>query len=466
MKTPELDHIEIEILLKDLDYRREEIMDFTKQFNDNAKLIKTYFLLFGILLTAILLQKPFDFANQILTETDLDLNTYSIIILLAATIFLFFLITERSSLLCQIYLNGSRIKQIEKLINNNYQKDLLIWESKIIDSYYFFNFSRFKLWINPTYLLGIAYGIIILFIAIILAVLSFKVFSLNISIIYSSMTLLITLFLGYQLIEIHRTGKEYLDSLFEQTPNRMTINRETISFLKILSVLNKKATIPILTFLFGFFLFFVSSLISNSFFLDSQYDYPLLIFPTILLGDSILLPIFNYKFFNMIRNIDIKPNSKFKILFAIIVSFIASSFINIFIHSTWIHDNYTGFMDLESEELSFAGYSHLIFSILQTMIVFCFIFFSLFIFNYKTNNYKSTINTWLIFLVFSLLSIVDFFVQTWYLKIAIVDITFFDYISRFSTIIFSLAILIVLWLKRKKERNTLYNTCQSNIHCR
>lgn len=454
MTTQKFEHIEIEILLKDLDHRREEIMHFTKLFNDNSKLIKTYFILFGILLTAILLQKPFDFANKIISETNLDLNTYSIIILIAATIFLYFLISERLSLLCQIYLNGSRIKQIEKIINNHYKKDLLIWESEIIDNYYFFKFSKKKLWINPTYLLGFSYSLIIFFITTTLIILSFRVLDKNYFLVYASITVILTIFFSIQLIEIHRTGKVFFDSLFEKAEIKMTVNRETISYFNIMTALNKKYAIPILTFLFGFFLFFLSSLITNSFFLDSPYNYPLLIFPTILIGDSILLPIFNYRFFSMLRNKNFEKISKLKTLIILILSILLSSFINLYVHFSWISDNYTGFMDIELGKLSFAGYSHLIFSILQTAIIFYFISLSIFFVKKKAINHKLTFNTWLIFVFFSLLSILDFLVQKWHLNIPITDFSFFDYISRFSTIIFSLIILTIIWLRTK---TTLHN---------
>lgn len=429
-------------------------MLFTKLFNDNSKLIKTYFIIFGILLTAILLRKPFDFANKIFSETNLNLNTYSIIILIAATIFLYFLFSERLSLLCQIYLNGSRIKQIEKIINTHYKKDLLIWESEIIDNYYFFKFSKKKLWINPTYLLGFSYIMIIFFITTTLIILSFRVFDKNYFFIYSFITVILTIFFSFQLIEIHRTGKAFFDSLFENSKTTMKVDRESISYFKIMMILNKKYSVPILTFLFGFFLFFLSSLITNSFFLDSTYNYPLLIFPTILIGDSILLPIFNYRFFSMLRNNNFEKISKLKIFIILTFLIVLSSFINICVHLSWIRDNYTGFMDIHLGKLSFAGYSHLIFSILQTTIIFCFIFLSIFYANKKVINYKFIINTWLIFVFFSLLSIIDFFVQKWHLNIPISDFSFFDYISRFSTIIFSLIMLIIIWIRAK---NTLDN---------
>lgn len=424
-------------------------MHFTKQFNDNSKLIKTYFLLFGILLTAILLQKPFDFANKILSETNLDLNTYSIILLIAATIFLYFLISERLSLLCQIYLNGSRIKQIEKLINSHYKKDLLIWESQIIERYYFFKFSKLKLWINPTYILGFSYSLIIFFITTVLIILSYKVLDLNYFLIYTFLTIVMTIFFSIQLIEIHRTGKIFFDSLFENSSTQTRINRESISFFTIIKSINQQYTVPIMTFLFGFFLFFISSLITNSFYLDSPYNYPLLVFPTILIGDSLLLPLFNFRFFRIVKNGDFNGISKMRIFIFTGLSILLSLIINVFIHLSWIKDSYTGFMDLEIGRLSFAGYAHLIFSILQTTIVFCFIFYSLFIIKNDIAKFKSIIKTWLIFVFFSFFSVLDFFVQTLHLNISITDFTLFDYLTRFSTIIFSFIILTTMWLRRK-----------------
>lgn len=444
-------NIEIDILLKDIDYRREEIMYFTRKFNDNSKIINTFSVILGVLLSAVIFHRPYDFANHLLIEFNVGVDTYSIIVLIGATIFLYYLISERLSLLCHIYLNGSRIKHIERIINANFDKELIIWESKIIENYYFYNFSKSKLWVNPTYLLGISYGIIVLYISCVLILLAYRILIPSWFVFYASSIGLLTMFFFIQTIEVNRTGKRYLDSLFENSSDLVYMNRNTFSFFNLIWLINRKYLVSIITFIAGFFMFFVFSLFSDSFFLSSKVDFPLLVFPTILLGDSVILPVINYRIFRSLKLL--KGKMCLQIYIIIVISFLISCVGNIFIHLLWVNDNYFGFMDFIYGQLSFAGFIHLIFSIVQTNII---VFFSTMLVVFPDlfdHDYRYNVFTLFLFVIFCSLSICDFLVQSYHLDIALNTLSIFDIITRFYTLLFS--VVFFIWMHfRLRKRNS------------
>lgn len=129
----------------------------------------------------------------------------------------------------------------------------------------------------------------------------------------------------------------------------------------------KSNYIFIITFILGFAIFSLLAIFTESFFWSSKYSYPVMKMPSIFLGDALLLPIINQLAFNLFKKMGYKLSTNLKL---IIIIFIISFFLNYITHfKVWISDEYLGFMDLEYNRLSLAGYWHFLFSVFEMFII-------------------------------------------------------------------------------------------------
>jgi hypothetical protein len=142
----------------------------------------------------------------------------------------------------------------------------------------------------------------------------------------------------------------------------------------------------IVTFVFGFVAYSIPSIFDGTFFPTSSVAFPVTKIFTILIGDSIFLPILIgicVRFLCLLReNLDAVKSeafahnklidwllSKRTTLFGIGAAVLGNSFL----HYVWIHDNYTGFMDTSFGKLTIAGWIHLVFSFFATSLVIVFV---------------------------------------------------------------------------------------------
>lgn len=176
--------------------------------------------------------------------------------------------------------------------------------------------------------------------------------------------------------------------------------------------------VALATFLFGFCSFIILSLFFGVFWINSKVDIPLVLNASVMLGDSILLPIFNYGVFDLALNkssgVIIKKHliSLFIFLFVILVG---SIFFNVSVHQFWNDDIFTDFISLVPGKLSLIGYWHLIFSIIQVCIIGFFIFLWYISIMEKGMYYPNKFHRAAIFLfAFTLLSIVDFLLKYYF----------------------------------------------------
>lgn len=128
------------------------------------------------------------------------------------------------------------------------------------------------------------------------------------------------------------------------------------------------------TLCLGFAPFVVLSLLTNSFWPHSSVDVPLTFVPSVLIGDSILLPTFNartYLIFMRTRR-QLPRVLKRRVLYATFSSLLVSAPLIVYEHLQWCTDQYTGFIDLQLGRLSAAGLWHTCFAILETTVaIFC-----------------------------------------------------------------------------------------------
>lgn len=207
--------------------------------------------------------------------------------------------------------------------------------------------------------------------------------------------------------------------------------------------------VPILTVLVGFASFILLSIYYNVFWFTSEYDVPLIYNVSVMLGDSIILPLINYKIFNLsINTLGLNSISlhKRKILVYSLLMFVISLAINIFAHIVWVNDQLTDFVGFKQGEFSIIGYWHLVYSILQMLVLLIFPY--IWYIAIKEKNVlaiKYAHNIWKFLLLFSTLAIFDmlnkyFFIYT--------DKTIFEAIQIdvfvFSTVLLSFILLYIM----------------------
>lgn len=207
--------------------------------------------------------------------------------------------------------------------------------------------------------------------------------------------------------------------------------------------------VPIITLLIGFISFTTISIIQGVFFIDSKYDIPLILNASVMIGDSIILPILNYRvfklFFKNISSLNIK-NLKIFIFITIILSIL----FNFYTHLSWVNDKYTDFVSLVPGQFSIAGYWHLIYSILQFEIIFIFIYSWINSIKRKDEfDIKYSIKTWYVLLFFSFMNFFDMINKHFF----VYQSSFSDTIEKegfpFITTLITLIVLVTLSIYKK-----------------
>jgi hypothetical protein len=109
----------------------------------------------------------------------------------------------------------------------------------------------------------------------------------------------------------------------------------------------------------------------KGFWINSQYDFPLVLIPAVFIGDSLILPVLNYRIYFALKHVMVflKPRTVYTaVLFCLLISIA----INSYTHYLWFHDDFTGFMDPQIGKISMAGWWHFMFSIFQMSIILLF----------------------------------------------------------------------------------------------
>ncbi len=163
----------------------------------------------------------------------------------------------------------------------------------------------------------------------------------------------------------------------------------------------------VLTLAIGFLPFAVLSIWSGTFWLHSRVAVPLFMVPSVLLGDSLLLPIFNRRavplLISMLRG-PMSAGTRVWLASAAVVAFLVSIAVSVWLHGLWASDKYTGFVDPVPGQLSAAGKWHLVFSILQMTLV---LWFLLAAFTLPAPQ-SEIARAWIVFVVYTILTIGDF----------------------------------------------------------
>lgn len=227
--------------------------------------------------------------------------------------------------------------------------------------------------------------------------------------------------------------------------------------------ITKRYYVPVLTVLLGIVPMAALSLSSSTLWFDSKVEFPLFSIPTIFIGDTFLLPWFNYKAFELFAQSKFDHKIKTLTLRIIILSTV-SYLLNLYTHSMWVSDSHLGFMDTELGKLSSAGIWHFWFSVFQIVIVLLFLWIS-FDF-YKQKNTAALIDarkTWFIILIFSQLTIFDFIVKhilIFHSENIVQQIV--HEINSFSTLFISVSLYLIYGIAIKKLKTNLTSKPQKS----
>ena len=208
----------------------------------------------------------------------------------------------------------------------------------------------------------------------------------------------------------------------------------------------KLLLIPLITVLSGFLPFCLLSIYSGVFWIDTTYDIPLIYNWSVMIGDSILLPIINYQIAKLLFwDITVLRLAKMKktIVIWIIITFLLSTVVNVFAHLAWKNDMYSDFISIDKINFLTSGWWHLIFSILEMTIMFLFPLFWLKSIEFKIiNGVKRSIKIWFLVFFFSTLASLDMLMKFLFVyKLTFLATLKTDY---FAFVTPSIAILLLL----------------------
>ena len=145
-------------------------------------------------------------------------------------------------------------------------------------------------------------------------------------------------------------------------------------------------------------------------------DEPLVTVPSVWFGDLVLLPIFNWlvvRFVARYKRDHTETATTAALSAAFLPAAIVAVVVNSYMHFIWTQDQYFGFIDPTPGKLSFAGWWHYGFSIVETVIVLMFIQIWLRADSSHKASARRGYQAWYVFLAYCLLSVADFTVLHW-----------------------------------------------------
>ncbi len=213
--------------------------------------------------------------------------------------------------------------------------------------------------------------------------------------------------------------------------------------------------IPIFTFFAGFFSFLVLSIVFNVFWIDSTYQLPLIFNWSVMIGDSILIPIINYMiFYTLLVLISFPVLFKYKSILTIyiVISLFLSVISNTVAHLSWLNDGISDFISLNLDKFSIIGWWHLFFSIIE-MFILLFVGFLWYVAikEKKLDVIKYIKNVWSVILVFTLLATLDLLTK-YFVVFKGITLERMVSLDKFTFVTPTIAILIFIIFKTFEAR--------------
>ena len=276
---------------------------------------------------------------------------------------LYYIYSNAIDIVYNLYLVEAKRASLEKKINVLLsQPDLLNWDSQVVR--HFNEDLVFKRgWLNPSILTAAGGGVTVIVITVIHCVLSFILLpNFDLKFYFTIVVCVITSFLLHQFAILHTTGKKYIfDYVYKQNAVQARFKRARFDV----------SYVPILTFLVGPLAFIIFSIKENAFWYTGAADFPYVFIWTMSVGDTLLLPIINYKFSNLFFNLIGSParqrHNRFIRGWVAVTALIAVALSSIS-HHAWANDRFTDFIAMTPGILTIGGWWHWAFSVLQIFI--------------------------------------------------------------------------------------------------
>ncbi len=214
--------------------------------------------------------------------------------------------------------------------------------------------------------------------------------------------------------------------------------------------------IPLATVTFGFGASLTLSLLEGTFWMNSKYDVPLVILPTMTFGDAVFLPWFNYRAFLAVTAAR-KAGLRFGKMEAwyLFITTLVSVVLNSVASYSWCHDQFTGATDTVYGHLTVLGWWHYGFSIIQMEIIFAVL--GVWYSTIRNNNQTTQLlfeRAWHVLMAFSLFPVFDALLKSIfvYKGLSIWQVVSLEKMTVLPIILSVLAFLVLQRIQRRRVK--------------
>ena len=369
---------QVEVLLKEYEARRAEINVANTQYRQTVGLSYLY-LPAIVTATGLFSSVSQTGASPILSVLKSgNAQELWLTVLILATLMGFSLYANALDSLGMIFLQATRCARIEQHVNEKLgSPGLLNWDSSVVPSWFSGSYVGKGAWIKPNVLLAVWSFLFIAATNGFLCAISFVV-TPSYGIAFSLCVLALTLFNLLQWLLTLTTGTaEMRRIVFADAP----IAPSLIASFSLSSDVSLKASlreawpIVVVSVLFGPLPLAIIAALTNSFWPSSPHPFSYVKFLSIVIGDTLFLPIFNGYAYRLFRNRATAASPASPSLTRYVVGTITLSLAaQYWIHCQWSLDQYTGFMDLVMGRISFGGWWHLVYAGFETATVLLYAF--------------------------------------------------------------------------------------------
>lgn len=404
----------VEVLLKEYEARRAEINVANTQYRQTVGLSYLYL---PALVTATGLfssavqggTNPLFSASHSASSQQLWLFILSLAFLMGISLF-----AHALDSLSMMALLATRSAQIERLVNEELGSDLLVWDSRIIPRWYASSYAGKGIWIKPQFLLGSWTFLFVSATNAFLCVIMFNVAPLY-AMVFSVCVAAITAFNILQWVLTLVVGSAEMERVVTEpnpTPSQESLEVHSASEASLAETLRQTWPIIVVSVLLGPIPMVICSVLTNSFWPSSPHPFPFLKIPSVAIGDSIMLPMFNAYAYRLFQLHESRVRSNFTksgVMIAFVTAFALG--VQYWVHTIWANDPYTGFMDLSRGTISFAGWWHLVYAGLETTVVITYLYIWARTVASHVEAHRMASKGWLWFIAYTSVGIADMFLH-------------------------------------------------------
>lgn len=352
--------------LRRLDYETAsaEYESVLREYRTQSNLLNLYLTVFtGMLVFAF--SRSEGESNALFLQKIQEGPQFLLPLLLASSAsILFYFHSLAVDIIYNLWLVEARRAAIELAVNRDLGQSVLCWDSKVVQ-YFNERFVHHRSWINPSWITA-AWSIAIL--GVLAAVHMYLAFVLTqFPAFQITFAVLVALSFGYsasQYYLMQTSGKQFI---VQRVLSEYGVSTQNLSPTRADS-----AFIGFATVVLGWFAFVLASVQTRAFAPPSDVDLPLVYIFTVVVGDLLFLPAINAMAFDLRynsgpaeRQVLRGSTPRFSLLFAVLISTLVAALS----HYEWATDQWTDFISTVTGRLTFGGWWHLLFSVVEGTIV-------------------------------------------------------------------------------------------------